>query len=173
VNGAGFTSKSVVKEPPLSKIANGALFSILLFVAAIALMAIGRHIRTRRVLRHPGIVDSGFGPVEGAVFALMGLLLAFTFAGAGDRFNSRRALLVEEVNAIDSVWARVDLLSPQAQQPLRDKLREYVDQRIELYRIEPCRASSRLARACFTDKSGYVPRASRFSLPAKRHLKRQ
>ena len=34
----------------------------------------------------------GLGPVEGSVFALFGLLIAFTFSGAGERFDSRRRL---------------------------------------------------------------------------------
>ena len=120
----------------MSEIAGGALFSVFLFVAAIALMVIGRRVRTVRALRHLGIGDSGFEPVESAVFALMGLSLAFTFSGAGDRFNSLRLLLVDEVNAMASAWTRIDLLPSQAQQPLRDKLREYVDQRTALYHAE-------------------------------------
>jgi len=35
-----------------------------------------------------------------AVFALLGLLIAFTFSGAYARFDARRQLIVQEANAI-------------------------------------------------------------------------
>lgn len=37
--------------------------------------------------------------VEGAVFALGGILIAFTFLGAASRFDMRRQLVLEEANA--------------------------------------------------------------------------
>src|SRR6476661_7253879 len=36
----------------------------------------------------------GLGAIEGAVFALLGLILAFTFSGALTRFDERRHLVV-------------------------------------------------------------------------------
>ena len=56
---------------------------------------------------------AGIGAVEGAVF---GLLIAFTFSGAGTRFDTRRQLVVEETNAIGTAYLRLDLL-PAALQP--------------------------------------------------------
>jgi hypothetical protein len=47
--------------------------------------------------------------VEGAVFGLLGLLIAFTFSGAASRFDDRRALIVEEANDIGTAWLRVAL----------------------------------------------------------------
>jgi len=43
--------------------------------------------------RAPGVID-------GAIFARLGLLVAFTFSGAAARFEARRHLLVEEANDI-------------------------------------------------------------------------
>ena len=71
--------------------------------------------------------------MEGAVFALLGLLTAFAFSGAGARFDSRRALVVEEANHIGTAWLRLDLLPPETQPPLRDLFRGYVDSRIDAY----------------------------------------
>lgn len=42
----------------------------------------------------------GVTAAEGAVFALSGLLLAFTFSSATSRFEQRRDLVVQEANAI-------------------------------------------------------------------------
>ena len=55
------------------------------------------------------------GVIEGAVFALLGLLLAFTFSGAATRFEGRRHLIVEEANDIGTAYLRVDLLPADAQ----------------------------------------------------------
>ena len=41
---------------------------------------------------------SGLPTIEGAVFALIGLLLAFTISGALQRFDERRQLVVQEAN---------------------------------------------------------------------------
>jgi hypothetical protein len=77
------------------------------------------------------------GAVEGAVFGLLGLLLAFSFGGATTRFNNRRALIVEEANAQGTAWLRLDL-APAAEQPaLREAFRAYVDGRLAIYAALP------------------------------------
>jgi hypothetical protein len=58
--------------------------------------------------------------VEGAVFGLMGLLLAFTFSGAASRFEVRRQLIVQETNAIGTAYLRLDLLPPGDQPKMRE-----------------------------------------------------
>ncbi len=78
--------------------------------------------------------DGGLGVIEGAVFALLGLLIAFTFSGAADRFNERRALIAEETNAIGTAWLRLDLLAGPERERLRATFRAYVDERIEATR---------------------------------------
>ncbi len=52
----------------------------------------------------------GIGVIDGFVFALVGLLIAFTFSGAASRFEKRRDLIVTEANAIGTAWLRLDLL---------------------------------------------------------------
>ena len=47
----------------------------------------------------PGEVRAGVGPIEGAIFALLGLLLAFSFSASADRFNTRRVQIVERRGA--------------------------------------------------------------------------
>ena len=70
---------------------------------------------------------------QAAVFGLLGLLLAFTFSGALQRFDDRRHLVVEEANAIGTAWYRIDLLSPTRQAEMRDLFRQYMDTRIQTY----------------------------------------
>src|SRR5262245_48445229 len=72
--------------------------------------------------------------VEGAIFALMGLLIAFTFSAAQGRFDMRRKLVIDEANAIGTAYLRVDLLPAAAQPELRNDLRAYTDSRLAYYK---------------------------------------
>ena len=96
--------------------------AIPLFVVMLILIEAGRVLRGR-THREPNTA------IEGAVFALFGLLLAFTFSGAMTRYDDHRHLIVEEANAIDVAYRRLDLLPPDAQPPLRQAFREYVEVR--------------------------------------------
>jgi hypothetical protein len=100
-----------------------ALIAIALFLGILLLLDIGRRIGVRRLTDGPEGARVGTGTIEGAVFALLGLLIAFTFSGAGSRFDDRRALIVEETNYIGTAYLRLDLLPASAQPALRDLFR--------------------------------------------------
>lgn len=78
--------------------------------------------------------DKSTGVVEGAVFALLGLLLGFTFLGAATRFQDRRDLVTQETNAIGTAWLRLDLLPEDVQPEVRALFRTYMDSRLDTYR---------------------------------------
>src|SRR4051812_143647 len=107
------------------------------FASILLAMEIGRRFGERDQKQHPDDPASETGSVEAAVFGLLGLLVAFTFSGAGSRFDARRQLIVEEPNTIGTAYLRVDLLPAQVQPSLRDKFRQYVDARLETYRKIP------------------------------------
>lgn len=113
------------------------LFAVGLFVGMIVLLELGRWLGQRRLGKDEEGARAGLGAVEGAVFALMGLLIAFTFSGAAARFDSRRQLIVEEANAIGTAWLRLDLLPSGAQPELRDLFRRYLDARLAVYEKLP------------------------------------
>lgn len=71
--------------------------------------------------------------MEGAVFGLLGLLIAFTFSGAATRFDWRRDLIVREANDVGTAYLRLDLLPASHQPALREMFRKYVDLRLETY----------------------------------------
>ena len=89
------------------------------------------------------------GSVEGAVYGLLGLLIAFSFSGAASRFEARRDLIVQEANAIGTAYLRLDLLPDEARDGLREKFRRYLDTRLSAYRKMPDieAAMAELARA--------------------------
>lgn len=72
------------------------------------------------------------GATLGGLLGLLALLLAFTFGMAGQRFDTRKALLMEEANAIGTAWLRADLIpEPQAAQA-HQVLRAYAQARVDL-----------------------------------------
>src|SRR5271165_6453062 len=96
-----------------------------------ASLELGRRIRLRS---REDTRSSGLGVIDGAVFGLMGLLLAFSFSGAVSRYEVRRELIVQETNAIGTAYLRVDLL-PEATQPqVRNDFRAYLDARLAFYK---------------------------------------
>jgi hypothetical protein len=106
-----------------------------LFLGMLGLIEIGRRIGARRYREDREGADAGITEVESAVFALLGLLVAFTFSGAANRFDDRRRLVAQEVNAIGTAWLRIDLLPVDAQPEMRELFRRYLDARNESYRL--------------------------------------
>lgn len=104
-----------------------------LFVGMLAAFEIGRRIGVARLVRDPEGLTKGAGAAEGAVFALLGLLIAFTFSGAASRFEGRRMLIDTEANAIGTAWMRIDLLPDETQPALRELLRSYTGIRSTVY----------------------------------------
>ena len=103
-----------------------------LFVGMLGLQSYGRRLAIRCDSATDDVRDAR--TAQGAVFALLGLLLAFTFSGALQRFDERRRLVVEEANAIGTAWYRVDVLPHDRQPEVRDLFRQYLDTRIETFR---------------------------------------
>jgi hypothetical protein len=132
--GRGCEPKKADLPFKMNFMAYASLVILVLLVGALACMECGRWLGARRLAHDPEAVKSGAGAVDAAVFALMGLLLAFAFSGAAARFDERRATIVEEANAIGTAWLRLDLLSTSAQPALRGKLRQYADARIAAFR---------------------------------------
>ena len=93
-------------EPPISPV----LFSMILFLGMLMMLEVGRRLAVRRMSKEVDDERSNLGPIEGAVFALFGLLMAFTFSGAASRFNEKRMLIAEEANTIETAYLRLHLV---------------------------------------------------------------
>jgi len=113
-------------------------FAVILFAGIVFLLEFGRSTGKRLLAKDP---DSskvrGIPAIEGAIYALLGLLIAFTFSGAGERFDSRRHLIIEEANDIGTAYLRLDLLSPSIQPELKSLFRKYLEARLDAYRKIP------------------------------------
>jgi len=164
----------------MDRMVASAFFAFALFVGMLILLIVGRRIGARHLAGDPKGARTGTGTIEAAVFALLGLLIAFTFSGAVSRFDHRRHLIVEETNAIGTAYLRFDLLPTGAQPALRETFRQYVNSRLETYRklpdIEAAKAehskSIKLQEAIWTNavaasqSQGASPAAPMLLLPA-------
>jgi len=133
----------------LSDELSSVLFSVSLFLGVLLALWIGREIGVRRIREDAEGARAGVGAVDGAVFGLMGLLIAFTFSGAATRFDARRELIVQETNAIGTAWLRLDLLPASAQPAIRKGFRDYLDSRVATYHSfsDPVAAKQEFAKS--------------------------
>ena len=138
------------------------LVTAALFLGMLLLHALGQRLGARALLRNPDALK-GSRATEGAVFALLGLVVAFNFSGAGGRFEARRALITEEANDIGTAYLRVDLLAPAVQPVMRNHFRRYAE-----LRAAPLDLSTRSPRPCGTPA---LQPSSDAQPPAVRHLR--
>jgi hypothetical protein len=108
------------------------VFVVVLCVGMLAFFEFGQRVGTRASKKEGG--KPALGAIEGAIFALLGLLIAFTFSGAASRFEGRRHLIIEEANDIGTAYLRIDLLPSDAQPEIRELFRRYVDARLSVYK---------------------------------------
>ena len=103
---------------------------VFLFVAAG--YGIGRALR-----KHSETLREPVGTVQGALLALVGLILAFGLTLAIGRYDSRRAALVDDANAIGTTYLRAQMLP----EPIRSRslalLVRYTDASIALSKAVP------------------------------------
>ena len=80
--------------------------------------------------REPGEQEGPTGLLVGSILALLAFLLAVTMGMASDRFDARRAIVLNEANAIRTTYLRAGYLPEPASSQIRELLREYVPLRI-------------------------------------------
>lgn len=98
-----------------------------LFVAAELGFRLGRGTAKRNPMRS----GSGqVGAVLGGLLGLLGLLLGFSFGIVEARYSARKALVLNEANAIGTSYLRAALLPEERGPRVRSLLREYVDLRL-------------------------------------------
>jgi Flp pilus assembly protein TadB len=95
------------------------LIAVLAGSVAIGVLA-GRAMRNR-----PGTRHETAGVVQGALLGLVGLLLAFGLSMAVGRYESRRALVVQEANDIGTTYLRAQLLAEPERSRSTELLEDY------------------------------------------------
>ena len=108
-------------------------FAIAWLVGIILALELGRLFGARQLAKDPNKEMAGMDMMGGAVFALCGLLIAFTLSGGASRYDERRMLIAEEANDIGTAYLRIDLLPDSAQPALRTLFKDYLNARIGAY----------------------------------------
>jgi hypothetical protein len=70
------------------------------------------------------------GEIVAAMLGLLAFMLGFTFNLASARFDNRKALVIEEANALGTTYLRAGLLAEPYRTRSRNLLREYVKARV-------------------------------------------
>src|SRR5215831_15577905 len=112
-----------------------AAIAALFFVSSLFVLRWGQRLGLRHRKRGGTDGTAGLASVEGAIFGLMGLLLAFTISGALQRFDDRRQLVLQEATAVTTAYDRLGLFEGALGRELRSRLKSYVLARVDLYRM--------------------------------------
>jgi hypothetical protein len=110
------------------------LVGVFMFIAVMSVFLVGYRLRHGIVQRHPERAETDLKTINGMLIGLLGLLLAFTFGMSNSRFNSRRELIMDEVNTIGTTILRTDIYPDSMRTLLRSKLQQYVELRIAFYK---------------------------------------
>lgn len=76
--------------------------------------------------------DSSVNTVAGATLGLLAFILAFTFGFTASRYDTRRQMLLDEVNAIETTYLRAGFIPQPHCAEVRKLIREYVAVRTDL-----------------------------------------
>jgi hypothetical protein len=107
--------------------------SLAVLVSMVVFQLLGRRFATRRGAPGEGPSGTGVAAIEASVFALLGLLVAFSFSGSETRLQARRELIVKEVDAVGTAYLRLDLLPAAYRDAIKEPFRRYVDTRVAYY----------------------------------------
>ena len=122
----------------------------LIALAMFVLLAAAGELGFRLGCRRRGSKESFRSLMTGtgaAMLGMLGLLLGFSLSMAVSRWDARHDVIVNEANAIGTIWLRAGLLEEPLRSDLRDALREYTDARIALGGSRSDRAALRAARS--------------------------
>lgn len=115
------------------------LWGIFIFavIAVLASIGIGALLGRRRRSLPDHESESSLGTIIGAMLGLLAFMLAFTFGMAADRFQTRKQLLLDEVNTIGTTYLRAGLLQEPHRSEVQSLLRQYIDFRADLASLPP------------------------------------
>ena len=113
------------------------LLGLLLLAGALAAGYAGHLLRLRGDRRRKAsgsglATDNQEGYIVSGVLGLLALMLGFTLAMAVDRFDTRRLLVLQDANAIETTYLRAQLLDEPHRARISKLLVDYTDNRIVL-----------------------------------------
>jgi hypothetical protein len=113
---------------------NVPVWIVFVFTIAVCVVAleVGVWLATH-TLRHKseGEPEAPLGSLVGAMLGLLAFMLAFTFGIAAERFDTRKQLVLDEANAIQTAYLRASLMPSAHGEEVRRLLKDYAEMRLE------------------------------------------
>jgi hypothetical protein len=108
--------------------------AVLLVACPILWLAARVGVRLSRQFPLDDDMRQDFNTLQAAALTLLGLIIAFSFSLAAERYDQRKNLEEAEANAIGTAYVRAALLPAADAAKLRLLLKAYLDHRIQYYR---------------------------------------
>lgn len=125
------------------------LIALVLLAAMLAASLVGFALRKhhKRKAGEDGKAKDDGGFMLSSVLGLLALLIGFTFALAIDRYETRRGLVLEEANAIGTLYLRTQLLEEPYRSHISRLLVEYTDTRVAAAKLPDAKVRPLAARS--------------------------
>ena len=120
-------------EKPLLMRIDASVICIILFILMLLTVVAGHKMRKKFWNVEEGDPKGGVSALLGALFGLWGFMLAFTFSQSGTRFETVRAMIVDEGNILRNAIIRADFFPDSVRNSYRADLRKYLEERIAYY----------------------------------------
>lgn len=112
------------------------LIGVVIYLGMLVAALIGWRLRKRFVEKDSERSHNEEGYVVSSVMGLLALLVGFTFAVAVNRYDTRRAVVLQEANAIGTTYLRTQLLEEPYRSRISHLLTDYTANRIDLARAQ-------------------------------------
>ena len=119
-----------ITRPFIDSVPIWVMFLVILMVVLLSIEVGFRYGARKRKLSNRK-QEAPVASIIGATLGLLAFILAFTFGMAASRFDARKAITLDEANAIGTTYLRAGLLPEPQQTDIRNLLREYVKVRVE------------------------------------------
>ena len=104
-----------------------------LLALTLAANEVGYRMGLRRQRTESELSRTVSNALKGSTFALVALLLAFSFSATSSRYELRQRLVLDQANAVGTCYLRAGLLAEPGRTQIRSVLVEYLDVRLEHY----------------------------------------
>lgn len=115
------------------------LISTLAVILGVLLLSVylGVIFAKRQIKTHPKHKLEILTVAENSVFALLALLMAFTFSGAFDRYEARKERILQQADAFEKTLRYLDVVQPKYREILKPQIVKYMNLHLDAYHAIP------------------------------------
>jgi hypothetical protein len=112
---------------------DASVICLILFGLMLLTVVWGNKMRNKFWESEGGETKGGVNSLLGALFALWGFILAFTFGQSGSRFENLKGVIVDEANLLRTAIIKADLFPDSIRNAYRADFVKYLEERIYYY----------------------------------------